>query len=195
MKFSKLLRLPNWVEEFITKTNRIFTTLEERMRLVITLARLNIEHKTGGPFGAGIFEKESGKLIAPGVNVVITTNCSIAHAEILSISIAQNILGNYDLSSEGMPSYEIVTSTAPCAMCLGAIHWSGIRRVVCGARDEDARSIGFDEGAKPTNWVLSLETQGIAVVQDVLREEAKKVLLQYYKSGGIIYNAHKTKPS
>jgi tRNA(Arg) A34 adenosine deaminase TadA len=165
------------------------------MRLAIALGKLNVEHGTGGPFGAGVFEQKSGKLIAPGVNMVIPANCSIAHAEIVSVSIAQKILGSYDLSSEGMPSYELVTSAAPCAMCLGAIPWSGIRRVICGARDEDTRSIGFDEGTKPTNWALSLEARGIAVVQDILREEARKVLSQYYEFGGIIYNAHQTKTS
>lgn len=196
MEYSKLvLLMPDWVEEFLQETNRIFPSLEERMRLVITLARLNIENGTGGPFGAGVFEQESGKLIAPGVNVVIPTNCSIAHSEIISISMAQQMLGHYDLSSEGMPSCELVTSTAPCAMCLGAIPWSGIRTVICGARDEDARSIGFDEGTKPANWVLSLESRGISVVEDVLREEARKVLSQYYESDGIIYNAHQTRSS
>jgi tRNA(Arg) A34 adenosine deaminase TadA len=176
--------------EFLAGAERIFTSIEERMRLVITLSRLNIEHKTGGPFGAAVFEQESGKLIAAGVNIVIAANCSIAHAEIMAISIAQQMLGHYDLSSEGMPSaagYELVTSTAPCAMCLGAIPWSGVQRVICGARDEDARSIGFDEGAKPQDWVSSLESRGITVIQDVLREEALNILSQYRDSGGVIY--------
>jgi len=190
MDYSKLvLELPGWVEEFMAGAERIFTSIEERMRLVITLSRLNIEHKTGGPFGTAVFEQESGKLIAAGVNIVIAANCSIAHAEIVAISIAQQMLGHYDLSSEETPSYELVTSTAPCAMCLGAIPWSGVRRVICGARDEDVRSIGFDEGTKPQNWVLSLETRGITVIQDVLREEARKVLSQYRELGGVIYNA------
>ena len=74
-------------------------------------------------------------------------------------------------------------------MCLGAIPWSGIRSVVCGARDEDARSIGFDEGSKPQNWVKSLENRGISVVRDILRDKAKAVLLQYGSDGGLIYNA------
>jgi tRNA(Arg) A34 adenosine deaminase TadA len=47
----------------------------------------------------------------------------------------------------------MVVSTEPCALCLGAIPWSGIRRLVCGARDEDARSIGFDEGEKVPYWI------------------------------------------
>ncbi len=198
MEYSKLvLELPDWMGQFLVGAERNFTSIEERMRLVITLARLNIEHKTGGPFGAAVFEQESGKLIAAGVNMVISANCSSAHAEIMAISIAQQMLGHYDLSSEEMPSaaghplreYELVTSTAPCAMCLGAIPWSGVRRVICGARDEDARSIGFDEGTKPPNWVLSLEMRGITVMQDILREEARKVLSQYHESGGVIYNA------
>jgi len=196
MKYSKLvLELPGWVEEFIAGANRIFASVEERMRLAITLSRLNIEHKTGGPFGAAVFEQESGKLIAAGVNIVIAANCSIAHAEIVAISMAQQMLGHYDLSSKETPCYELVTSTAPCAMCLGAIPWSGVRRVICGARDEDARSIGFDEGTKPQNWVLSLETRGITVIQDVLREEVQKVLSQYRELGGIIYNACRKKSS
>jgi hypothetical protein len=30
----------------------------------------------------------------------------------------------------------------------GAVPWSGVRRLACGARDEDASDIGFDEGPK-----------------------------------------------
>ena len=47
---------------------------------------------------------------------------------------------------EDLLADEMVASTQPCAMCLGATPWSGIRRLVCGARDEDAEEIGFDEG-------------------------------------------------
>ena len=74
-------------------------------------------------------------------------------------------------------------------MCLGAVCWSGVRHVVCGARDADARTIGFDEGPKPHDWVRSLEERGVSVVQDVLREQAKTVLTVYHKSGGLIYNS------
>jgi tRNA(Arg) A34 adenosine deaminase TadA len=76
-------------------------------------------------------------------------------------------------------------------MCLGAIYWSGVRSVVCGARDEDARSIGFDEGSKPADWVGTLESRGISVTKDVLRDEARSVLLSYKEAGGAIYNARK----
>jgi tRNA(Arg) A34 adenosine deaminase TadA len=190
LKFPKVvLQLPGWIENALAGSQQVYPNVEERMRLIIKLARLNIEHKTGGPFGAGIFESKSGRLISVGVNLVESADCSIAHAEMIAIAVAQRVIGSYDLSAGKGGIYQLVTSTEPCAMCLGAIPWSGVRSVVCGARDEDARSIGFDEGHKPSDWIKSLESRGISVVRDVLREQAKAVLLEYGKRGGLIYNA------
>ena len=190
MNFPEIvLRVPDWIEASLPDEERLYPTVEERMRLTIKLAELNIEHQTGGPFGAAIFESKSGRLVAVGVNLVESSNCSIAHAEMLAIAIAQRAVGCYDLGMEEGAAYELVTSTEPCAMCLGAIPWSGVRSVVCGARDQDARRIGFDEGSKPDRWVESLENRGIRVLRDVLREEALAVLLDYHKRGGLIYNA------
>jgi tRNA(Arg) A34 adenosine deaminase TadA len=73
-------------------------------------------------------------------------------------------------------------------MCFGAIHWSGILSLVCGARDEDARAIGFDEGPKLPDWVSALNDRGIRVTRDVLRGEATAVLKEYAAKGGILYN-------
>lgn len=190
MKFPKVvLQLPDWIESALADSEQVYPTFEERMRLIIKLAKLNIEHETGGPFGAGIFESKTGRLISAGVNLVESVNCSIAHAEMIAITVAQRVIGCYDLGCKKDVAYQLVTSTEPCAMCLGAIPWSGVRSIVCGARDEDARSIGFDEGSKPQNWVKSLENRGISVVRDVLREQAKAVLLEYGRRGGLIYNA------
>ena len=74
-------------------------------------------------------------------------------------------------------------------MCLGATPWSGVRHLVCAARDEEARAAGFDEGAKPALWVSALEMRGITVERDVLREEAAGVLREYAERGGEIYNS------
>jgi len=74
-------------------------------------------------------------------------------------------------------------------MCFGAIPWSGVQRLVCGARDEDARAIGFDEGPKIIDWISALNDRGIAVMRDVLRPDAVAVLQDYVKAGGTIYNA------
>ena len=190
MKFPKVvLQLPGWIESSLADSEQVCPTVEERMQLVIKLARLNIEHETGGPFGAGIFELKRGRLISAGVNLVESADCSVAHAEIIAIAVAQSVIGCYDLGGQKDIAYQLVTSTEPCAMCLGAIPWSGVRSVVCGARDDDARSIGFDEGHKPLNWVKSLESRGISVIRDVLREKAKAVLFEYGGRGGLIYNA------
>ena len=182
------IRLPEWIGPMVAERGGGLTTVEARMRLVIELARGNVERRTGGPFGAAVFEAGSGQVVGFGVNCVEASNCSFAHAEMLAIAAAQKAVGHYDLGS-GSAMYELVTSAEPCAMCLGAIPWSGVRRVVCAARGEDACEIGFDEGAKPVDWVGELRKRGIEVVRDVLREEARAVLRRYAKAGGLIYNA------
>ena len=139
-----VLRLPEWVEPFLAQGERSYSSLEDRMHLAIDLARLNVRYGTGGPFGAGIFDLETHTLLAPGVNMVVPMACSVLHAEIVAIIVAQQVAGTYDLGGEGVPACELVTSTEPCAMCMGAVPWSGVRRLVCGARDQDARDAGFD---------------------------------------------------
>jgi len=189
MRFSPIsLSLPDWVDELLARNEGPLADNEQRMALAVELSRSNVENRTGGPFGAAVFESGSGRLVAAGVNLVEAQNCSIAHAEMVAIAFAQQALATYDLGAPGLPDHELVTSTEPCAMCLGAIPWSGVRRVVCGARDEDARAIGFDEGHKPSGWVDLLEKQAITAVRDVLRERARQVLLDYARRGGVIYN-------
>lgn len=185
------VQMPDWVYSYIPDPHATFDTIEERMELAIDLSLLNISHD-GGPFGAAIFERETGKLIAPGINLVMQTNCSVVHAEIVAIILAQQQVASFDLSAPGLPEYELVSSTEPCAMCLGSIPWSGISHLVCGARDEDARSIGFDEGEKPAHWIESLSARSIQVTRDILREQAKSVLQKYVDEGGIIYNGRST---
>ncbi len=190
MRFPHLmLVLPEWVETFLSDPDQIYPTVEDRMGLVIELSRLNIKYGTGGPFGAGIFDHQTNKLLAPGVNLVVSTNCSVAHAEMVAVMIAQQVVGHFNLGGRGMFPFELVASTEPCAMCLGGIPWSGIRRLVCGAREEDARMIGFDEGAKPAGWVQTFERCGVTVIQDTCRMEASSVLREYLESGGTIYNS------
>ena len=62
------LRLLDWVEDLLAEEDRVYPTVEDRMRLAIELSRSNIQLGTGGPFGAAIFEQETGHLLAPGIN-------------------------------------------------------------------------------------------------------------------------------
>jgi len=159
------------------------------MQLAIELARLNVEHGTGGPFGAAVFDMESHHLVSVGTNLVTSSNYSMAHAEMVAMSIAQQKLGRFDLGAKEGVRLELVTSSEPCAMCFGALPWSGIRHLVCGARSEDARAIGFDEGPIHPHWINELNKRGISVETGVCSDEAKAVLDQYSTNGGAIYNA------
>lgn len=182
------LQLPAWVDRFTADSmGKNMLNQQERMQLAIDLAEKNIKHG-GGPFGAVVFEKDSGRIVAPGINLVLQTNNSVMHAEIVAIILAQQKVNFFDLGAEGLPEYQLVSSTEPCAMCLGAIPWSGIASLVCGARDEDARKIGFDEGEKPEEWRTYFKSRGIQVITDVLRNEATSVMQKYIDQGGIIYN-------
>ena len=182
-----IISLPEWVPAFMAAAPASLTTLEERMRLAISLARENVNHG-GGPFGAILVETESGRVVAPGMNLVVPLSCSLAHAEMVAIAIAQQLAGSYDLGAHGLPPLQLVTSTEPCAMCLGAIPWSGIRSLVCGAGAEAAERIGFDEGDKPEGWPQALAGRGISVVRGICGEEAAGVLADYERNGGHIYN-------
>jgi tRNA(Arg) A34 adenosine deaminase TadA len=180
------LELPGWLDDDLPRLDGLVTD-GQRMAAVIDLARRNVDEQTGGPFSAAIFETSSGRLIAAGVNVVVPTNAAIAHAEVMAVSAAGQMLGTFDLGT-GAPT-SLFASTEPCVMCLGVTVWSGVSRLVCAGRDSDAREIGFDEGPKHPEWVAELEKRGIAVEQDVEREASIGVLRHYVDTGGEIYNA------
>lgn len=115
------------------------------MRFVIDLAHENVARRTGGPFAAAVFRSDDGRCVSAGVNSVMRLNSAVLHAEVVALMFAQARVGSYTLRVADA-SYELVTSCEPCAMCLGAILWSGVRRLVCGAARSDAERIGFDEG-------------------------------------------------
>lgn len=178
---SLTIDLPDWVWDIAEETR---PEVEDRMDAVLEMADRNVADG-GGPFAAAVFD-DQGRMVGPGVNRVVAASAAIAHAEIVAIAVAGQSLGTWDLASAGR--FELVSTTEPCAMCLGAVPWSGVRRLVCGARDADARAVGFDEGRKPADWVAHLESIGIDVLQDVRREEAAELLRRYADSGGAIYN-------
>ena len=190
------IHMPEWMTELTNTYDLHYANIEERMDFAISLAQCNIEHGTGGPFGAAIFDMETHQMVAVGVNLVVSSHCSMAHAEMVAISMAQQKLATFDLADLPQQSdrcFELVTSCEPCAMCFGAIPWSGIKHLVCAARDEDARAIGFDEGPKMDHWRQALEQRGISVETDVCRQQAIQVLQHYATHGGAIYNAGDSK--
>ncbi len=183
-----VVEYPEWVNAAVNWTTPLVSA-EDRMRLAVRLARENVERGSGGPFGAVIVERYSGRIVAVGTNSVVRlSNCTL-HGEMVAFMMAQQRLRSFTLAASGMPAHELVTSCEPCAMCLGAALWSGVRRIVCGAARDDASRLSFEEGPVFQQSYTYLEERGIEIVRGVLRTEARAVLEQYRARGGKIYNA------
>ena len=194
MKFptSVSLTLPSWLNAMLRGEVEMRDP-EQRMRWVIGLSRRNVEEKTGGPFAAAVFERESGRLLGAGVNRVEPLNLSPAHAEVVACAFAQKRAGTFDLSAVDS-GCELVTSSQPCLMCLGAVLWSGVTRLTYGAAAADVQGIlGFDEGPLPRDWQGELGRRGITVAGEFLRAEAVEVLELYKKMAGTVYNGRSRK--
>jgi guanine deaminase len=92
----------------------------------------------GGPFGAVISKDD--KIISEGHNRVVLDKDPTAHAEILAIRHAASIMKSFDLSE-----CTLYSSCEPCPMCLGAIYWAGIKKVVYACDRVDAEEAGFSD--------------------------------------------------
>lgn len=141
-----------------------FTTEDRHfMKMAIDLSIENVANG-GGPFGAVIVR--NGEVIATGTNRVTANNDPTAHAEVSAIRTACTKVANFKL--EDCTCY---TSCEPCPMCLSALYWAGIERIVYGNTKDDAKSINFDDSfiydeiAKP----YALRT---IPCQNFMREEA-----------------------
>jgi guanine deaminase len=92
----------------------------------------------GGPFGAVV--SKDGKIISEAINRVVLINDPTAHAEILAIRQAASFLKSHDLGE-----CTLYSSCEPCPMCLGAIYWAGIKKVVYACDRLDAERAGFSD--------------------------------------------------
>ncbi|MGH7444208.1 MAG: nucleoside deaminase [Longimicrobiales bacterium] len=177
---------PAWVEDVIDAA-AIYPDDASRMRVAIRLAHDNVLHETGGPFGAAVFESASGRLVGVGVNLVVPLDNCALHAEVVAFMMAQTRVGSYTLAAPGMADHALYTSCEPCAMCLGATQWSGVKRVVFAATREDASEL-FDEGPVFPASYDYLEARGIRFTGGILRAEARATLELYRDRQGERYN-------
>jgi tRNA(Arg) A34 adenosine deaminase TadA len=175
---------PDWLAE-LAPPDLVVPDAADRVRLAIRLALANVERGTGGPFGAAVFEAATGRLVAAGVNRVLPLNNSVLHAEVVALMFAEARVGSHALTE---PGYELAASCEPCAMCLGATFWSGVRRLTFAATGEDARAAGFDEGPVFPESYAYLERAGVQVVRELCREEGKRPFERYKELGGQVYN-------
>jgi tRNA(adenine34) deaminase len=88
------------------------------------------------PIGAIVVDPATDQVIAAAHNMPIARHDPSAHAEILSLRLAGQKLGNYRLTG-----LEMFVTLEPCAMCAGAISHARIGRVVYGASDPKGGAI------------------------------------------------------
>jgi tRNA(Arg) A34 adenosine deaminase TadA len=162
--------LPTWIDEIRHRDAR-YESDDAKVAFVIELARRNVLEQTGGPFGAAVFAAGGDRPIGVGVNIVEALHNSVLHAETVAFMDAEARLRNHELSG-----HELFASGEPCAMCLGATHWSCVERLVFAAAREDAQAMGYDEGPVFPESYDYLEARGLRVVRGIRRAESVEVL-------------------
>src|SRR6201981_3219838 len=134
------------------------------MTRAIQLSIEAVQSGRGGPFGAVIVNQ--GKIVAEAANQVTSTNDPTAHAEVLAIRRACEVLGCFELKD-----CELYTSCEPCPMCLGAIYWTRLSRVYFGSLAADASRAGFDDSFIYREIAQPHAERGIPMFQ-MMREES-----------------------
>jgi len=124
----------------------------------IQLAIENVNSGRGGPFGALVVK--DGEIIASGANQVTSSFDPTAHAEIVAIRKACQVLGSFELTG-----CEIYCSCEPCPMCLGAIYWSRPARVFFAAPGHAAADAGFDDSFIRKQICRPYSDQPLPIVQ------------------------------
>jgi len=120
------------------------------------------------PVGAIVVLNE--KIIARGHNMVEKLDDSTAHAEMIVLTSAFNLLG-----SKYLPGAILYVTVEPCLMCAGAIYWSKIGKIVYGADDEKN---GYKKTAG-TNWPFHPKTE---LIRGVMKEECANLIKDFFKS-------------
>jgi tRNA(Arg) A34 adenosine deaminase TadA len=189
--------LPPWVARDLAAAGDPLPSLEDRMALAIRLARHNVTDGGGGPFGALVVERRTGRVIAAGVNRVLASHLSVAHAEVVALSLAQARRGSWDLGARCEEPTELVVNWRPCLQCCGAVLWSGVSHLVIpDDSDELERLTGFDEGPVTPDWIGQFERRGIEVTKGVGLPQTLQLFRDYadvvHQGRAVVYNARGT---
>ena len=148
----------------------------DMMRLAIQEARKNLVRPAGGPFGACIVR--GAEVIAVARNTVLE-NDATCHAEVNAIRGASRRLKTRDLSD-----CMIYSTTEPCPMCFGAIHWSRIRGLAYGTRIRDVKKLGFNELGISNRRMKTLGGSRVEIMSGFLREECLELLAAWSRQKG-----------
>ena len=147
------------------------------LKLALELAMTKSVDGRHGPFGALIVKDD--KIIATGWNQVVASCDPTAHAEVMAIRQASEKLATHDLSG-----CTVYTSCEPCPMCLAAIYWARIDRIVFAAGQQDAAGAGFDDAFLYEEMGKTWMTRKILSIQEL--EDEGKAVFEMWKN-----NPHK----
>jgi len=126
------------------------------------------------PFGSVIVR--DAKVVAATHNTVWRDTDPTAHAEVNNIRAAARALGTIDLS--GCVLY---STCEPCPMCLSAIHWAKISRVVFGATIADAAAAGFSELNVGARQLAKMGGSPLVVEDGLLAEECRALFGEFLR--------------
>jgi tRNA(Arg) A34 adenosine deaminase TadA len=181
--------LPAWLVDDLDSLPKVLRTDEERMRLVNDLADRNWRAGNGGPFAAIVVDDATGELVSAGVNVVLSSGLTAAHAEVTALSLAQTALGRWDLGANDA-DLALIVNWRPCVQCYGATMWSGVRSLVVAGEGPLLEELtGFDEGPVVEDWAEQFASRGIRVTVGVSHDDAVAVFRSYGQSDAVVYNA------
>jgi tRNA(Arg) A34 adenosine deaminase TadA len=138
------------------------------LRVAIRLAAAHSASGRNGPFGAVV--ARGGEVVAEGWNQVVERHDPTAHAEVMAIRAACARLETHDLSD-----CVLYTSCEPCPLCLAAVYWAHIPRVVYAAAKEDAARAGFDDADVYGEMSRTWNQRKVESVQ-LLHEQGRRVL-------------------
>lgn len=146
---------------------------ERLLRLGVAIARRSREHGNH-PFGA-VLADAHGVVLSEAENTVVTSGDVTAHAEMNLIRSAGHAFPRPVLARA-----TIYASTEPCAMCAGAIYWSGIGRLVYAMAETDLLALTGNHPGNPTldldcRLVLGSGQRSVEVVGPALAQEAMAV--------------------
>jgi len=119
------------------------------------------------PVGAVVVMNE--KIIARGHNMVEKLTDPTAHAEMIALTSAFNLLG-----AKYIPEATLYVTVEPCVMCAGAIYWSKLGKIVYGADDEKN---GYKKTAG-ANWPFHPKTE---LIRGVLKDECARLMKDFFK--------------
>ncbi|MGD9202087.1 MAG: nucleoside deaminase [Chitinispirillia bacterium] len=140
---------------------------EEYISRAINLSQTYSYNGLNGPFGAVVVQ--AARIIGEGWNRVVELNDPTAHAEIMAIRQACSTLKTHVLSD-----CTIYTSCEPCPMCLAAIYWARLKKVVYACNQNDASFAGFDDSMIYTELQKKWENRTLSSMT-LCREKALKV--------------------